>query len=78
MNALRATVDSNGTAMFYSAGRSFGDISSATMFQDMDKLILGGMLMFVYMEFVLSKFGWTEIRVVFCVYLCVYVCNCLV
>lgn len=67
MDELHPSVSSgiNGTSMFYSAGRSFGDISSATMFQDMDKLILGGVLMFVYMEIVLSKFGWTEIRVKF-------------
>lgn len=63
MAELRPSVNANGTEMFYSAGRSFGDISSATMFQDMDKLMLGGVLMFVYMEIVLSKFGWTEIRV---------------
>lgn len=63
MNNLFSSINSNGTGMFYSAGRSFGDISSATMFQDMDKLFIGGVLMFVYMEIVLSKFGWTEIRV---------------
>lgn len=71
MDELNPTVTLNGTAMFYSAGRSFGDISSATMFQDIDKLILGGFFMFVYMEIVLSKFGWTEIRVKF------FLCNIL-
>lgn len=42
---------------------SFGDISSATMFQDMDKLIISGIIMFTYMQIVLSKFSWVEFRV---------------
>lgn len=42
---------------------SFGDISAATMFQDMDKLIVGIIVMFVYMQVVLSKFSWVELRV---------------
>lgn len=33
------------------------------MFQDMDKLIVGIILMFVYMQVVLSKFSWVELRV---------------
>lgn len=33
------------------------------MFKDMDKLIYGGIVMFVYMQLVLSKFSWTEFRV---------------
>lgn len=42
---------------------SYGDISSATMFQDMNKIVVGNVLMFVYMVLVLSKFGWIELRV---------------
>lgn len=42
---------------------SYGDISSATMFQDMNKVIMGGALMFIFMVLVLSKFGWIELRV---------------
>lgn len=42
---------------------SYGDISAATMFQDMGKVSLGSILMFIYMLLILSKFGWTEIRV---------------
>lgn len=53
----------SGTRMFYNAERSYGDISSATMFQDMDMVFIGAGLMFVYMQIVLSKFGWTEFRV---------------
>lgn len=56
----------NGTAVvYYSAGRSFGDISSATLFQDMDKVFVGAALMMVYMQLVLSRFGWTEVRLIF-------------
>lgn len=33
------------------------------MFQDMNKIIVGGALMFVFMILVLSKFGWVEMRV---------------
>lgn len=33
------------------------------MFQDMGKISLGSIMMFVYMTLILSKFGWTEIRV---------------
>lgn len=53
----------NATKMFYSAERSYGDISAATMFQDMDMVFIGAALMFIYMEIVLSRFGWTEFRV---------------
>lgn len=41
---------------------SYGDISAATMFQDMGKVSLGSILMFCYLLVILSKFGWTEIR----------------
>lgn len=33
------------------------------MFQDMNKVVIGGALMFVFMVLVLSKFGWIELRV---------------
>lgn len=33
------------------------------MFQDMNKVVMGGALMFVFMVLVLSKFGWIELRV---------------
>lgn len=44
---------------------SYGDISNETMFEDIDKLAFGIILMFIYMQFVLSRFSWTEIRVSF-------------
>ncbi|KAK2582155.1 hypothetical protein KPH14_004514 [Odynerus spinipes] len=48
--------------LFYEAGRSFGDISSSTLFQDIDKLAIGIILMFFYVQFILSNFNWVEWR----------------
>ncbi|XP_053693061.1 patched domain-containing protein 3-like [Sabethes cyaneus] len=50
--------------LFYAAGRSYGDISADSMFKDIDKLLIGGVLMFVYMQLVLSRFSWTEFRII--------------
>lgn len=52
------------TKMFYAAGRSYGDISADSMFKDIDKLVFGGVVMFIYMQLVLSKFSWTEFRII--------------
>lgn len=53
----------NNLQLWYEAGRSFGDISSSTMFQDADKLTIGIILMFLYVQLVLSNFNWIEWRV---------------
>lgn len=42
---------------------SYGDISAATMFQDIGKICIGNIVVFFYMTMILSKFGWTELRV---------------
>uniref|UniRef100_A0A182SL45 SSD domain-containing protein n=1 Tax=Anopheles maculatus TaxID=74869 RepID=A0A182SL45_9DIPT len=57
-------LSNNETNIYYAAGRSYGDISEESMFKDMDKLVYGGIVMFVYMQLVLSKFSWTEFRVI--------------
>ncbi|CAH0560340.1 unnamed protein product [Brassicogethes aeneus] len=49
---------------YYEAGRSFGDISNSTMFQDIHKLILGVFIMVVYVQLVISKFNYVEARVI--------------
>lgn len=50
--------------LYFSSNRfSYGDISAATMFQDMDKIMFGSVLMFIFMQLVLSKFGWVQLRV---------------
>lgn len=49
--------------MYYESARSFGDISSESMFQDYGKLFLGSLLMFTFVQLVLpSRFNWVEIR----------------
>lgn len=57
---ITETTATNGLCFSYG---SYGDISEESMFKDMDKLIYGGIVMFVYMQLVLSKFSWTEFRV---------------
>lgn len=42
---------------------SFSDISGATMFQDMDKLICGVFIMVFYVQFIISKYNCIENRV---------------
>lgn len=48
--------------LYYEAGRSFADISGQAMFDELDKLFLGILLMFFYIQFALSRFNWLEIR----------------
>ncbi|KAJ8733421.1 hypothetical protein PYW08_001719 [Mythimna loreyi] len=48
--------------LYYEAGRSFADISGKAMFDELDKLFLGILLMFLYIQFALSRFNWLEIR----------------
>lgn len=42
---------------------SFADISAAAMFQDIDKLIIGIVMMFIYIQLIVSKFNLVECRV---------------
>lgn len=63
MQKLKSELDNENVTIYYAAARSFGDISSKTLFQDIDKLILGVILMMIYMLLVLSKFSWIELRV---------------
>ncbi|XP_057324221.1 NPC1-like intracellular cholesterol transporter 1 [Microplitis mediator] len=48
--------------IWYEAGRSFGDISASTMFQDIKKVIIGIVLMTLYVQIILSRFNWLEWR----------------
>jgi hypothetical protein len=49
-------------SLYFGAGRSYADLSAEAMFKDTDKLSVGIIFMFVYMQLVISKFSWTEIR----------------
>ncbi|XP_055641683.1 protein patched homolog 3-like [Toxorhynchites rutilus septentrionalis] len=64
LHQIKVNYSDGETEMYYAAGRSYGDISAASMFEDIDKLIFGGFIMFVYMQLVLSKFSWTEFRII--------------
>lgn len=66
MKLMKEDLEDEETKIYYSAGRSYGDISSATMFQDMNKIVFGSAMMFMFMIVVLSKFGWIELRVLLC------------
>lgn len=50
-------------ALYYEAGRSFGDISQDSIFHDVGKLVIGVIIMSVYVQLILSKFNWVEWRV---------------
>lgn len=56
------SLNTKSVKIFYEAGRSFADVSGESMFHDLDKLFLGILLMFVYVQFGLSRFNWLEIR----------------
>lgn len=62
MQRLKRELDTDDIKIYYAAGRSYGDISSKTLFQDIDKLFIGVGLMMIYMILVLSKYSWVEIR----------------
>lgn len=49
--------------LWYEAGRSFGDVSASTMYQDVLKIAIGVILMSIYVLVILSRFTWVELRV---------------
>ncbi|XP_058455375.1 NPC intracellular cholesterol transporter 1-like [Malaya genurostris] len=63
MESIQKNYTHGDIELFYAAGRSYGDISADSMFKDMDKLIFGGIIMFIYMQLVLSRFSCTEFRI---------------
>lgn len=54
---------------YYAAMRSFADATFKSMFQDMDKIALGVVIMVIYVLFVISRYNWLEARV------CLSVCG---
>lgn len=61
MKAASAT--SKNFKLYYAAAKSFGDVSNDAMFQDIHIVIIGVFIMTLYVQFVISKFNWTEARV---------------
>uniref|UniRef100_A0A1B6KFZ1 SSD domain-containing protein n=2 Tax=Graphocephala atropunctata TaxID=36148 RepID=A0A1B6KFZ1_9HEMI len=65
MGNITSSLDhSNTTDVLYEASRSFGDISSSAMFQDILKIACGVFLTFIFVLLVLSKFSCLEIRII--------------
>lgn len=50
-------------AIWYEAGRSFGDVTFVTMFGNIGILSIGFVLMFFYVLFIFSDFNWVGLRV---------------
>lgn len=64
-----AHADTNVT-LFFEGGRSYADISGKSMFQDMGKLFIGSLLMFIFIQLVLpTKFNMVEMKVIIPTYL---------
>lgn len=63
MGKLKREFETNDIKIYYGAGRSYGDISEKTLFQDISKVIFGALLMTIYMVFILSKYSWVELRI---------------
>ncbi|XP_066584061.1 patched domain-containing protein 3-like [Prorops nasuta] len=63
-NLVTSSCNNRSLNIYYEAGRSFGDISSSVLFQEIDKLIAGTFLMFLYVLAILSNFNWVECRFV--------------
>ncbi|XP_034247320.1 protein patched homolog 2-like isoform X2 [Thrips palmi] len=60
----KVAANSTGMEIFYEAGRSFGDISASGMFQDMDKIFIGVILMLVYIQVQQTNRSWVETRMI--------------
>ncbi|KAJ1527691.1 hypothetical protein ONE63_007650 [Megalurothrips usitatus] len=50
VNIMHEACTMNIVQLYYEAGRSFGDISAAGMFQDLDKLMIGIFMMLCYIQ----------------------------
>ncbi|XP_063533276.1 protein patched homolog 1-like [Cydia strobilella] len=54
--------DLSNITLYYEAGRSFGDVSGDAIIQELSKLFIGILLMFMYIQFGLSRCNWLEVR----------------
>ncbi|KAJ8669003.1 hypothetical protein QAD02_000262 [Eretmocerus hayati] len=59
---LRNYETDEGYAIYYEAGRSFGDISQESIFHDVEKIVIGVFMMSIYVQVILSRFNWVEWR----------------
>jgi hypothetical protein len=64
MRELQADMLANhNITLFYSASRSFFDVSDELWAESMLRLAFGFVAMFIYLQFVLMNYRWLEIRV---------------
>lgn len=59
---VKAKLDDGDFTIDYMAGRSFGDIASASLFPHPLQLMSGAIAMLIYMQIMISKFNWIEFR----------------
>ncbi|KZC04135.1 PREDICTED: patched domain-containing protein 3-like [Dufourea novaeangliae] len=61
---LNNKINANHTlAIWYEAGRSFGDVTFVTMFGNIDILSIGFILMFIYVLVIFSDYNWVGWRI---------------
>jgi Niemann-Pick C1 protein len=63
MAELKSLLDNEDFTVYYSAARSHADAGKAMVLGERNKQIIGCVLMFIYMQLVLSKLSWVEARV---------------
>jgi hypothetical protein len=62
LEKFKEKYDDNDLTMSYGLGRTYGDTSSKSMFDDITKVIFGVLITIFYVVFVTSKYGWVELR----------------
>lgn len=62
MEDIQKNMTTEDFKVFYQAYRSFGDLTTSVTLQEVDKYIAGVILMFIYLQFVISKYSWVEFR----------------
>lgn len=67
MKNASETLSETNMSIYYEGGRSFGDISAKSIFQDIEKLVIGILLMFIFVQLVLpKKYNLVEMKVRTC------------
>lgn len=62
MSNMQKNMTTEEFKIFYQAYRSYGDLTTDITYQEIEKYIAGVILMFVYLQFVISKYSWVQFR----------------
>ncbi|XP_043207337.1 protein patched homolog 3-like [Amphibalanus amphitrite] len=62
LSVLSSAPSLHGVTWYYSAGKSFGEISNSTIFGDVKYLVLGYVVMFIYIQLMLGRCNMVEHR----------------